>query len=279
MIRRIRLGLIGDNIASSKSPLFHVLAGQQTGLDVTYDRLIPPELGQSFEQVFDGAQTQGYDGLNITYPYKERVTKHVTIPDPQVAAIGAVNTVVFSGGDATGFNTDYSGFLALYRAARVDRSPGVICLIGCGGVGKAIAFALQDLSASVIRCVDQDQSKAQGLADALAQAGSSTAIEVHTDAVIAAKGADGLVNCTPLGMVGIGGSPLPGASMSGANWAFDAVYTPEKTKFLSDATAAGLRPISGFELFFEQAIASWKIFTGTALDSGLLRRSLRSAGE
>lgn len=279
MIRRIRLGLIGDNIASSKSPLFHVLAGQQTGLEVTYDRLIPPELGQSFEQVFDDAQAQGYDGLNITYPYKERVTKHVTIPDPRVAAIGAVNTVVFSGGGRTGFNTDYSGFLALYRAARVDLSPGAVCLIGCGGVGKAIAFALQELSASAIRCVDQDRSKAQGLADALAQADSSMVTEVHTDAVNAANGADGLLNCTPLGMVGIGGSPLSGASMSGANWAFDAVYTPEKTKFLSDSEAAGLRPISGFELFFGQAIASWQIFTGTALDSILLRRSLRRTGE
>jgi shikimate dehydrogenase len=49
----IRLGLIGDNIKRSKSPLLHTLAGRLCGLDVRYDTLIPADLGQSFAAVFE----------------------------------------------------------------------------------------------------------------------------------------------------------------------------------------------------------------------------------
>jgi len=70
--------------------------------------------------------------------------------------------------------------------------------------------------------------------------GSDTRVEVATDATVAVKGVDGIINCTPLGMAGIGGSPLPGAYMRDANWAFDAVYTPVETAFIQDARRAGL---------------------------------------
>lgn len=63
---------------------------------MTYDRLIPKDLGMSFEETFFHAQTSGFRGINVTYPYKENAAKMVTISDRGVAAIGAVNTVVFS---------------------------------------------------------------------------------------------------------------------------------------------------------------------------------------
>ena len=69
-------------------------------------------------------------------------TGYVTIADPLVRAIGAVNTVVFAEDGPQGFNTDYSGFMAAYRAVFGDKPPGTVCLIGTGGVGKAVAFGL-----------------------------------------------------------------------------------------------------------------------------------------
>ena len=108
----VRLGLIGDNIAASQSPRLHELAGRLTGADVTYQRLIPRERGQEFEQVFEAARDGGFRGLNITYPYKERVVSLVSIPDPHVAALGACNTVLFTADGPQGYNTDGSGCMA-----------------------------------------------------------------------------------------------------------------------------------------------------------------------
>jgi len=66
----IRLGLIGDNIAASRSPALHRLGGRLTGLAVSYDLLRPADLGKTFEEVLTWAEVDGYRGLNITYPYK-----------------------------------------------------------------------------------------------------------------------------------------------------------------------------------------------------------------
>ena len=66
----IKLGLIGDNIARSRAPVLHGLAGDQNGVAVTYDRLVPKDRGETFDQVFAACKAEGYRGINVTYPYK-----------------------------------------------------------------------------------------------------------------------------------------------------------------------------------------------------------------
>lgn len=271
----LKLGLIGDNISRSKSPRLHRTAGQLAGMNVTYDRLIPKDMGLTFLEVFEQVQTSGYRGINVTYPYKEIVTSQVTVSDPLVRAIGAVNTVVFDPSGPLGFNTDYTGFMSAYRATLGDADPGVVCLIGTGGVGKAVAFGLIGLKAQTIRCVDLDPQKAEDLANALRALGTTTTIQTYTDPAEAAHGSDGIINCTPLGMVGIGGTPLPRDHMIGAKWAFDAVYTPVETTFLQDASDAGLAIISGYELFFGQGVDAWKIFSGIDANQAALRAAIQ----
>jgi shikimate dehydrogenase len=275
----LRLGLIGDNIAASRAPLLHRLAGDQCGLSVSYERLIPRELGKDFDAVFADCRASGYRGLNITYPYKERVVAKVSIDDPLVRAMGAVNTVIFDQGTAAGHNTDYSGFKAAYENCRGHTSPGTVLMIGTGGVGRAIAFALIALGARAIRLMDRDQAKAKALAEALQAAAPELDVSVWPDAEAAASGAQGLINCTPVGMVGYPGSPLSKAAMASADWAFDAVYTPKDTQFLTDAQAQGLSVISGWELFFYQGVHAWGFFSGTPLNEANLRSSLINLGD
>jgi shikimate dehydrogenase len=276
MPHSIRLGLIGDNIALSQAPRLHEVAGQLTAQTVTYDRLVPRELGETFDEVFDHCARRGYRGVNITYPYKERVVSRVEIKDELVRAIGAVNTVVFESGRALGFNTDHSGFGAAYRGARGAVPPGSTCLVGAGGVGRAIAFGLAALGASDVRIADQDLVKAEALEAALHAVwpGLKTKVSTGANAAVLAHGVEGVVNGTPVGMVGHAGTPLPRAAMAGARWAFDAVYTPIDTVFLRDAAAEGLKVITGYELFIGQGVDAWKIFTGTAIDSRRLRAAL-----
>ncbi|HSF92919.1 MAG TPA: shikimate dehydrogenase [Paracoccaceae bacterium] len=271
----LKLGLIGDNISRSRSPALHRLAGEQCGIEVQYDRLIPRELGESFNAVFDTCAGQGYRGINVTYPYKELAAAKVIIADPLIRALGAVNTVLFEQDGPHGFNTDYTGFIAAYRASRGDNAPGVACLIGTGGVGRALAFALVALEAREIRLVDKDLRKAEALAADLNALESETRVSVFTDAVQAAQGATGLLNGTPVGMVGYEGTPLPAEAMSGLEWAFDAVYTPDNTQLLKDAKMAGLSVISGYELFFHQGVHAWAHFAGQKLDDDALRAALQ----
>ncbi len=273
LTKTVKLGLIGDNIADSKSPRLHELAGDMLGIPTTYDRLVPKTLSLDFGAVFNKARDEGYRGLNITYPYKERVTTRITVDEPQVARLGACNTVLFTENGPKGFNTDWSGFKAAYRGAFGDTPPGVVCMIGAGGVGKAVAFGLLDLGMTELRLVERDLTKAEALADHLRAAEPGLTVTVSSEPS-AARGAQGLVNCTPVGMVGYGGTPLPREFMAGATWAFDAVYTPVDTQFLTEAEAEGLKILSGYELYFYQGLHAISIFHGMDVDEAKLRALL-----
>ena len=270
----IRLGLIGDNIQRSKSPLLHRLAGEMCGLDVRYDILIPADMGMTFDEAFESCRTGGYRGINVTYPYKETVVTSVRIDDPRAAAIGACNTVLFETDGERGFNTDYSGFASAFRACFPGAAPGIVAMAGAGGVGKAVGFALADLGVSELRLFDRDRAKAATLADALAQAMPATPVSICASIEEAVIGANGLINCTPAGMIGHPGTAIPKSLLGSQRWAFDAVYTPVETEFLTDARACDLEIMSGYELFLHQGIDAFRLFTAQSLDLVELREIL-----
>ncbi|GLQ37064.1 shikimate dehydrogenase [Rhizobium albus] len=271
-----RLGLIGDNIKRSKSPMLHRLAGKLCGLDVTYEPLIPADMGLDFDAVFDQCRESGFRGINITYPYKERVFPALNVPDPRVRAIAACNTVIFDADGPSGTNTDYTGFVAAFRESLPGMKPGTVAMAGAGGVGKAVAFALAELKATALNIFDTDAVRAEALANALRANAPGMTVSVSPTIEDATEGADGIVNCTPLGMSGIPGTAVPSALMPKAGWAFDAVYTPVDTQFLMDAQKRGLATISGYELFFHQGIDAFHAFTGARVDTKELRHALRA---
>ena len=270
----LKLGLIGDNIAASRAPDLHRIAGRLNNMDVQYDRLIPKELNQTFDQIFENCRDNGYQALNITYPYKEHVVSKVEIDDPMVRSIAAVNTVVFQGTSTKAFNTDYTGFIAAYEQVRAGAKPGVCCLVGTGGVGRALAFGLVKLGADEIRLFDRDSAKAQQLAYDLNALDPQTVVTAVDDLDVATANCDGLLNGTPLGMVGYPGSAFEPKTIANAAWVFDAVYTPIETMFLQNAKAAGAQIISGYELFFFQGVHAWRHFSGLDVDADKLRAAL-----
>lgn len=272
----ILLGLIGDNILHSRSPRLHILAGQQNGLDIQYNRLFPKKLDQKFEDTLTNCIETGYRGVNVTFPYKELAANLVATNQPIVKKIGAINTVIFSPEGPLGYNTDYSGFIAAYRSVMHDTPPGPTCLIGTGGVGRAVAFGLVALGVQKLILVDHNLDKARALATAIRSADFSGTIEVSSDAATAIGDAHGIINCTPVGMTEHPGTPIPGHYMRNAKWAFDAVYTPVRTEFLLSAEANNLKIISGYELFINQGLDAWALFADLPLDQKALRTALQS---
>lgn len=271
----LRLGLIGDKIQRSRSPDLHRLAGRLCGLDVSYLRLIPADMGEAFEQVLERCREQGFRGVNVTYPYKERVLAQVSSASADVASVGACNTILFEGRDQLhGFNTDFSGFASAFRHRFGATAPGIVAMAGAGGVGKAIAFALARLGAAELRLCDTDESRAHRLAALLTREANGMRVAIATDIGSAASGADGIVNATPLGMDGVGGNAVPATALPGRRWAFDAVYTPEWTTFLRQARAAGVEVMTGFDLFLFQGIDAFRLFSGRTVDPDALLREL-----
>jgi shikimate dehydrogenase len=269
----IRLGLIGGNIAASQSPALHRIAGRLCGLDVSYELLTPALLDKSFDEVFEHCARDGFRGVNVTYPFKEEVMQRVAIGDPVQAAVGSCNTVVFDTPRHRGANTDFSGFMKAFRQTFGTASPGHVTIAGGGGVGKAVAFGLATLGADGIAIFDVDRAKAEALKATLKRNFEALPVSVEATLVEAVADADGLVNCTPLGMDGKG-SAFAAEMLGSQLWVFDAVYTPVHTPFLQAARKAGLAIMSGYELFLHQGIDAFRFFTGQDVDPAALRQAL-----
>jgi shikimate dehydrogenase len=278
----IRLGLIGDNIAVSKAPELHRAAARLCGVDLDYQRLVPRDLGLDFEAVVSQAMAQGYRGLNITHPYKERILEFVTVESAVVNAIAACNTVLFAK-TTVGLNTDYTGFFEAFKSRFGDANPGVVGVAGSGGAGKAIAFALAKLGAKSLKLFDVDERKSRALAHSLSEFQaktsefrSGTQVAVASSLQDVCEGVSGLVNCTPLGMAGYGGNAFENIKLKGVTWMFDAVYTPLETPFVKQGQAAGVEVLSGYELFLFQGIHAFQLFTGHQVDADALREALNA---
>lgn len=269
----IRLGLIGDKIAASWAPDLHHAAARICGIDVEYERLVPRDLGLAFDEVLAQAQRNGLRGINITHPYKERVLRLIAVAHPTVKAIGACNTILF-GAPSVGHNTDYTGYVSAFRGRFGAMLPGAVAMAGCGGAGKAVAFALAELGAKSLALFDVDAQKSDALAAAIEQHQKCMTARVAPSLHDACEEADGLINCTPLGMSGYGGNAFDGIRLKRRAWIFDAVYTPVQTPFVREGEIAGIEVLSGYELFLYQGIHAFKLFTGQEVDAVELRLML-----
>jgi shikimate dehydrogenase len=272
----LKLGLLGNNIGHSAAPLLHRLAGAMHGLNASYDLMELRDKPQhEFEEVFADCAHEGYAGINITFPFKERAARLVETAAPDVRALAAVNTVRFEEGrQPQGFNTDYSGFMLAFRRRFPVYTPGGVAVIGCGGVSRAVAFGLAHLGCSAIRLYDTDATRANALMLTLRKAYPQLPVRACGSVDEAVIGADGLVNCTPMGAYYAPGTAIPTHLVGTQGWAFDAVYTPIDTEFLTTAKARGLEVLSGYELFFYQGVDAFEIFSGQRVDEERLRTKL-----
>ena len=258
--RRFLTGLIGAPIAHSASPAMHERAAAALGAHCHY--LLIEVAGadrDGLRQLLDGVRRLGFAGVNITFPYKEAVVPLLDELSPAVRAIGAVNTVVVREGRLVGHNTDTTGFAQAIAGLDGNAAQGPVALIGAGGVGKAIAFALAGMGVSEIRIFDSDSGKAAQLAGLLEGRAKARVAGSVEDAV---RGAVGVINGSPVGMLPSRETPVPEALLHQGLWVADAVYSPLWTPLLSAAKAAGARVMTGRELAIHQAADAFELFTG-----------------
>src|SRR5216683_2797507 len=258
--RRFLTGLIGARIAHSASPAMHEEAAKALGLHCHYQLIeVAGANRDALRGLLDGVRHLGFAGVNVTYPYKEAVVDLLDELAPEAAAMGAVNTVVVRDGVLVGHNTDTTGFARAAAGLVAASGRGVVAVIGAGGVGKAIAFALASLGVSEIRIFDADRARAGQLA-ALLRAHDGIVVADSIDDAL--RGAAGLVNATPVGMLPNRDTPVPERLLHDGLWVVDAVYSPLWTPLLTAAEEKGARVMTGRELAIDQAADAFKLFTG-----------------
>jgi quinate/shikimate dehydrogenase (NAD+) len=258
--RRFLTGLIGAPIAHSASPAMHEWAAQALGAHCHYQLIEVAGAGRAqLRALFDGVRLLGFAGVNVTFPYKEAAVTLLDDLSASAAAMQAVNTVVIRDGRLIGHNTDFTGFARAAKGLVEASQRGPVALVGAGGVGKAIAFALADLGVAQIRVFDSDAAKVEALTKAL---GARSEIVAADSVDAAVQSAVGLVNATPVGMLPNRNSPVPDNLLHSGLWVADAVYSPLWTPLLTAAKTRGAEVMTGRELAIFQAADAFELFTG-----------------
>jgi quinate/shikimate dehydrogenase (NAD+) len=258
--RRFLTGLIGAPISQSASPAMHERAADALGIRCHYQLIEVAGADQAgLRALLDGVRNFGFAGVNVTFPYKEAVVPLLDELSDGARAIGAVNTVVVRQGKLIGYNTDTTGFERAAGNLVTASHRGPVALIGAGGVGKAIAFALANLGVAELAIFDSDRAKVVQLA---AQLHGRLPVRIAESVADALQRAVGAINGTPVGMLPDRGSPISAALLHRDLWVADAVYSPLWTPLLLAAKAVGCEIMTGRELAIHQAADAFELFTG-----------------
>jgi shikimate dehydrogenase len=277
------VGLIGAGIQPSRMPALHEREGAAQGLAYIY-RLVDLEvlrLGvEALPELLMAARRFAFSGLNVTHPCKQAIIPLLDALSPQASALGAVNTVVFgTDGRLVGHNTDWSGFAESFRRELADVPRQRVVLLGAGGAGAAVAYALLTLGVAELSILDTEEARADRLAAGLRERFGEGRAIAASDLAAAVGAAEGLVNATPVGMANHAGMPVARELLRSDLWVAEIIYFPPATRLLRAARELGCRTMGGGGMAVFQAAEAFRLFTGREPDRERMIRHFESMEE
>jgi len=255
-----RLGVLGWPVRHSRSPAMHNAALAALGLtEWRYQLLpVPPEL---FGETARALPAAGFAGANVTVPHKEAALAVADVPTAAARAIGAANTLTFTGdGRIEADNTDAPGLLA----ALPHPAQGATALVlGAGGSARAAAWALREAGAAAVAVHNRTRERADRLA-------ADLGIRVAADP----QPADIVVNCTTVGLHDADAAPIDLATLDRYGTVVDLVYRDGGTALVRAARAHGHPTVDGLEILVHQGALSFERWTGRAAPLDVMRAAL-----
>jgi shikimate dehydrogenase len=271
---RLLCGVIGYPLEHSLSPVLHNWAFAHTTADGAY--FAWPCAPEALKDFVSAVRMLPIHGVSVTIPHKERIMPLLDDTTKQARRVGAVNTLYWQEGKLLGHNTDLEGFMHPLQGRELCSRALVL---GAGGAAKAVLAGLRDLGVSDIVLAARNPDKATPAA----QAFGCRLVDWNERGSIRPRGRIfWVLNTTPLGMSGNAPAASPyspemfraARSASGDCLAYDLVYNPLRTRFLTDAQAAGWTTQDGLAMLLAQAEAQFRLWTGISFPPHQARRLL-----
>ena len=248
---------IGYPTHAFKSPMIYNPYFEHAGIDAV---VVP--MGVKVED-FDAAfraifKLTNVRGALITMPHKVTSCALVDELSPTALIAGACNAIVLRpDGTLLGDMFDGAGFVrgVLRKGVRLASARALV--VGCGGVGCAIAASLAASGVAEIGLFDVHGASAEGLAARLRT--HYAALKVSTGFNDPA-GFDVVVNATPMGMNAGDKLPMDVSRIAPTTFVGEVVMKSEMTAFLAAAKARGCSVQIGTDMLFEQIPAYLEFF-------------------
>jgi 3-dehydroquinate dehydratase/shikimate dehydrogenase len=260
-------GVIADPVRHSISPAVHNRAFQARRVDAVYlPFLVTPAYLRDF---FSLADKLPLSGFSVTIPHKQKIIRYLDVVDPLARRIGAVNTVWRKAGKWRGANTDAAGVtVPLARLLRLPKAS--VLIVGNGGAARSAACALSDAGAK-ISIMGRNPDRVRALAKVC---GADVLLREQVNGAHF----DVVVHATPLGMYPHVDECFFDGNIPG-EIVFDMVYNPAETLLVKRAKEQGKTVVPGLDMFIEQAVRQFEIWTGGSAPRAVMQKAAEEALE
>ena len=260
--KKIKAGVIGSPINHSLSPCIHNFWLKKYGINCSYEAIEVKE--NKLEKFFKNLSKEGFAGVNVTVPYKEKVSEYLDKLSEKAIKIGAVNTVIVKkDGSLFGDNTDSYGFIENLKdqqpiTKKVNKND-IAVVLGAGGAARAIIVALLDAGFLSIKIVNRTRKNAENVVEYL---GGTIEVVDWNDRNDVIENAVILVNTTTLGMKGEPALDIRLNKLPCTAVVVDIVYSPLETELLKKAKFNGNPTVNGIGMLLHQARPAFESWFG-----------------
>lgn len=265
--------VLGWPVSHSASPAVMNAAFAAAGVDAVHLALaVEPD---DLATVVGALRAVGALGANVTVPHKRAVMEHCDRLTDEARLIGAVNLLTVADGEVVGDNCDALGLATALASDVGDLAGERAVIVGTGGAARAAVVALSR-SGAVVSVAGRRREAAHELVALAAAPGRALDLADEEGFAREVASARLVVNATTLGMRD---EPLPGSchALAPDQVAYDLVYRPTPTPFLTDARANGADAHDGTGMLVAQAALAFERWTGVAAPRTVMRSALAAS--
>ncbi|MDX1915939.1 MAG: shikimate dehydrogenase [Methylophilus sp.] len=270
-----KYAVIGNPIEHSKSPLIHQAFAQQTGKDISYERMLAPLDG--FEATIQTLVSHGFKGANVTVPFKFEAYQLANRHTQRSTDARAANTLIFNEGEIAADNTDGAGLVRdIEQNLHFDIRGKRVLLIGAGGAAEGVAHPIAKENPAQLVVTNRNLEKAVAIVRKLELKGeySRTLFATFSFEDLREHAFDIVINATSTGLSETA-LPIPDAIFAKDCLAYDMMYGRE-TPFMALARAAGAQVADGLGMLVEQAAEAFFVWHGTKPETRRVIEMLRN---
>jgi len=256
----MKAAVVGNPVGHSLSPDIHNFWLNEAGLKGVYTKETVRD--ENLTDFINNAAKEGFSGLNITVPHKEKALKACDVLSSTAKELGAVNLITFKNGIIFGDNTDGQGFIESIKEKlpNISFEKNSFAILGAGGAARGIIHALHKNGAKKINIINRSYKKAKDLANMYNEAAAPFDLE---DIKKGLNGASFLINTTTMGMRdGPASIKIDFLSFPEILCFTDIVYNPKTTSLMKSATKSGVKVIGGIGMLVNQAVPAFQAFYG-----------------
>jgi len=267
-----KFAVIGSPISHSLSPQIHYLFAEQAELQISYEaiEITENDFNSKVSQLFE----EGYSGLNVTLPLKERAFHYADKNSKEAILAASVNTLFLKDSVVCGETTDGHGLLLDLKSKGIELEDSNVLILGAGGSARSAIPSLLSSNVNSLSIANRTPEKAAELVNIhkqknpeINQIKIDETIQIEIDLVINSTSADTLGQelTMPKGIFG------PKTTV------YDLSYSREETQFNLLAKKSGVREIyDGLGMLVNQASLSFQIWNKFKPDVGEIELKLRS---